>query len=227
MILVYAGLPGSGKSTMLARIGVEKLLKAQKIYKKTGLVRKVASNIRFSPHIEKKFLPFITYWQEAEEITKLEDCDILIDEIAIYFDAQNWSDTSMDVKRFLRLHRHYGVNIYGVAQDFDTVDVSFRRLVNELYQLQRVAGTSEPSKYNKQSKFPWVFSLLRTVERKDFMKPKEEYRYMGFDFTLFTRKDFMVFNTKEKFNLSNIVPFKHIIKHCAFPDCNHHQVVHR
>lgn len=227
MIIVYGGLPASGKSTMLARIGLEKLKQNEKIYKKTGLIRHVASNIRFSTAIEKKYGNFIKYWLEPEELITFEDCDILIDEIAIYFDAQNWADTTMDVKRFLRLHRHYGVNIYGVAQDFDTIDVSFRRLTNNLYMLYRVTGTAEPSKYRKPSKFPWVFSFIRTVERKDFMKPKEEYRFMGFDWTLFTRKDFQVFDTREKFALSNIVPLKHIIKHCSFPNCNHHMVVHR
>jgi len=225
MIIVYSGLPGSGKSTCLAEMGFHLLLRNRRMFKKTGHIRKVCSNIKFSPSIESRFSDFIYYWKEATEVPTFRDCDVLIDELAIYFDAQNWADTSMELKRYLRLHRHYNVNIYGVAQDFDTVDIAFRRLTATLYTVTRIIGTREPSVVY-QPKYPFLVSLVREVDRRDFEKKKEEYRYVSFSLpTLFTKEDFDVFDTHEVLSVSNVIPMKHIKKVC--PDCGKEVIVHR
>jgi hypothetical protein len=225
MITVYSGLPGSGKSTQLARVGLNLLKRNVKLYSKTGIKRKVCSNIKFSSLIEKEFKSFIHYWSDINEIVTFESADILIDEIAIYFDAQSWADTSMDVKRFLRLHRHYEVDIYGVAQDFDTVDISFRRLTRHLWHIHRIFGTAEPSKMRPASKRPFVISLFRLVDKKDYEKKKEEYTYISSEWNLFTKRDFDVFNTHEKFTVNTTLPLRHIVKACS--ECGKTLVLHR
>jgi len=224
-IYVYGGLPGSGKSTKLARKALESLQNNEKIFKKYGYRRKTAVNFPLSRKLKSKYKDYIIEWSDPNEIMEFVDTDIFIDEIAIYFDAQNWADISQDVKKWLRLHRHYGIKIYGVAQDFDTIDVSFRRLVNELYMLYRLAGTKEPSPHLPKSTLPWVWSLQKEVDPITYGEKKEEYKFIGTSWNLFRRKDFAIFDTRAKFVTNNVVPMKHIAKKCL--TCGYEHVTHR
>jgi len=130
-IEVYTGNPGHGKSTYLAYVAIQKLKEAEDIYHKYGKTRHIYSNIRFNKDIELAYSRYIIYFDDLENISDFRKSDIFIDEISLFFDSHNWEALPRRTKKFLRLHRHYGVNIYGATQDFKTVDPSFRRLVAE------------------------------------------------------------------------------------------------
>jgi hypothetical protein len=223
MIIVYCGLPAAGKSAKLAQKTIQLLKRNRKLFLKKKLAKKrlLYTNMKLSKSIELEFDGYIKYWEDPVEITLIRDADIVIDELSIYFDAQNWGDLPIIVKKFLRLHRHYGVDIFAVAQDFDTIDISFRRLVNSLFYVAKLMGTPSPSATRPTINRPWSLSIVRSVLRISFSKPKEEYQFTGFEFFYFNRKLMYVFDTREELKSDYVIPLKHIAKHCSVCGLNH------
>jgi len=207
MIEVYSGNPGSGKTSYLARKALERLRENRDIFIATGYKKTVRSNILFSEAINSEFGDFIQYFQDLEDIDSLRDVDLFIDEISLYFDSHNWEALPRRTKKFLRLHRHYGVNIYGAAQDFKSVDPSFRRLVDKgnLYLFDRITASGEPSPSKPDPLLPYLFTIRRQVKATSFDDEKIEYRYIGIGkWCFFTKKDFSIFNTHQEFDLGAV-----------------------
>src|SRR6185436_1401105 len=138
MIVGWTGLPGASKTTKLARTSVEILYRNKKHYERTGTLRTLVSNIKFSPDIESTFPHQIDYWTDVEHLVKLRDCDVVIDEAMVYFDNRSWEHLSLDVRRWLAQHRKFGIEIYFSCQEFGQVDISFRRLVSNLFYLSKL-----------------------------------------------------------------------------------------
>jgi hypothetical protein len=196
-IYVYTGLPGSGKTTKLAALALDKLRKNEKDFKKYKSVRHLYTNIRFSPDVEKKYKRFIRYFDDIYAMPSWRDADIFVDELAVYFDSQEWDRTPKSIKRFLRLHRHYRIDIYGIAQDFKTVDNSFRRLTKELFYMHRVMGTREPNPNKPPIKRPFLLGMQRSVDRKLWELEKEHYDFISTEWFLHGRSTFEVFDTAQ------------------------------
>lgn len=196
MITVYTGLPGSGKTTRLARTLYQTLMQNKRDFDKYQILRPIYTNIKLMPHVEDRFSDFINYFTDIYQLPNWRQCDIFIDELAVYFDAHDWERLPNNIKAYLRLHRHYNVNIYAVAQDFLTIDRSFRRLVKELYAMDRICGTREPSLI-RPVKRPFIFSLQRLVDPKHYELEKEHYQYLQTWYNLFTKKDFSIFDTTQ------------------------------
>lgn len=203
MIEVYTGNPGHGKSTYLARKAVQKLKQADATFKKTGKVRRIYSNLKFSKEIELKYDRYINYFVDLENISDFRKADIFIDEISLFFDSHNWESLPRTTKKFLRLHRHYGVNIYGATQDFKTVDPSFRRLVAEgnLYYFDRIWATREPDPDLPPLKVAFLLTVMRGVRFDCFNDEKIDYKYTTYSILLFKKRDFAVFDTHQEFSL--------------------------
>jgi len=215
MIQVYTGLPGSGKTTMLVRKTVQLMEKNLQHYKRTKELRKVYNNLPLTPLIEKRFGPINAKFTDIYQMPTWRNCDIAIDELAVYFDSQEWEKTSMEVKGFLRLHRHYKINIWGVAQDFLTVDKSFRRLCAHLYHIDRIVGFGEPKFANKGSKHPFVLSKLREVDPLTWEVEKEYYKFipLSSSYELFTKKDFQNYDTHAELPEQSLPPLKREQRH--------------
>jgi len=201
---------------MLASQALYLLRRNRALERSTGVVRPVRSNLPFSPLIVEEFGHLIAPFTDLYSMPKWRDSDVVIDELSVYFDSHEWERTTQEVKRFLRLHRHYRVNIWGVAQDFLTVDKSFRRLVKRLYHINRIIGTQEPSPYKKPQKYPFTWSYVRGVDEKTWDEEKENYRYiMGTSsMELFTKKDFQIFDTHADLADLPLPPLKREIRVC-------------
>lgn len=206
-IEVYSGNPGSGKTSFLARQALACLRANRETFLKTQYKRTVRSNIMFSDSINTEFGDFIQYFHDLEDIDQLRDCDLFIDEISLYFDSHNWEALPRRTKKFLRLHRHYGVNIFGASQDFKSVDPSFRRLVDKgnLYLFDRITASGEPNPAKPEALLPYLFTIKRQVKANCFDDEKIEYKFIGMGrWCLFTKKDFKIFNTHQEFDLGAI-----------------------
>ena len=135
-IHIVTGLPGSGKSFYTADFAYNLLLKNKKILLKTGRLRQVASNLKFSTEVEEEFLVefegvkynLIKYWSDALTLPELKDVDIIWEEMGVICDARNWENLPTELKRWFQQHRHKGCEIYGNVQEFADVDVHVRRL---------------------------------------------------------------------------------------------------
>jgi hypothetical protein len=204
-ITLYTGAPGHGKTTALARKTNDLLRISAKEYKKYATIRKLYSNIKFSPDFYQKYSQYIIYYNDINNIIYWKDCDIIIDEMSLYFDSQNWERFNPLVKRYLRLHRHYGVNIYAAVQDFMTIDVTVRRLTTRLYNMRKLFGTSEPNPHIKQ-RFPFILSVMGEVKPTHYEIERNFYEYDSNSYEFFTSKDFSIFDTREDLPASPTAP---------------------
>lgn len=128
--------------------------------------RSIVSNIRYSESLEnyaKSKGIEIRYWKDIEELEKLTECDLFIDEIGAYFDSRTFDLLPLSTRLWLAQAQKLGVDIWGGAQDWGQIDVSFRRLVKRLYELKKVLGTRRPSKTFPAGKHPWALIMAWKV----------------------------------------------------------------
>jgi len=243
MIVIFTGLPGSGKSYKLGQTVVDILYTNVKAYVKalkaweTDVLefpelpkpepRKVYTNLKMSIEIEDEFKEFIVYWRDLRELTPLRDCDVVIDEVGTYFDARLWETLSLEMRRWLSQHRKFGIQIYGTAQDFAQVDKAFRRLTSNLLYLTKLMGSRDISATKAPPKYIWGISLVRELDPTVYDELKSKFGATGIPrFMWISRKGTMVFDTRAEVKLSSSLPLKHIEKECELPDCDYHKLIH-
>lgn len=225
-IKVWAGLPGSGKSLKLASIFLELVERNIKIYKKYKLKRVVYLNLKLKESVEKKYSGWFQYWSEPSELVKVRDGDVIFDEIATYLDSTQWANVPLEFKRWLQLHRHYGIDIYGVTQDFLMIDISMRRLVSKLYTCRKLTGSRDISTTRPPPKRIWGVILVNEVSESSFKLDSSEYRYNNIfpDFFFITKKLTETYDTQQELTVSSYPALKHIQRVCD--TCGHIKVVH-
>lgn len=216
MITVYTGLPGSGKTVQLVQKCVDTLQRNATLYKKYNVIRKVYTNLPLSPFIVKKASFLLEQFKDIYSMPQWKDCDIFIDELAVYFDSHDWERLPQEIKAYLRLHRHYKVQITAVAQDFLTVDKSFRRLVNHLYHINRIMGFGEPTLDKPNPKRPWLFSWYAEVKQEHYEIEKEHYQYipMTRSYELYRKKNFCLYDTHADLPEQPLPPLRKIVRTC-------------
>jgi len=177
-IFVCAGLTGSGKTTWLSDRALWLLSDNRSTHLRKGLpLRRVASNVRFSPQIEQQFEGGILYWDNPEELITLRDVDVMWDELATALDSTQYKDTPLSLKRWLQQHRKMGVCIYGTVQDFPMLDIGMRRLVHRLRYAIKIIGSRDLSANMPPVRWPWGVIFLWEVRRQDFASGVEEYKW--------------------------------------------------
>lgn len=139
MITLYFGSPGSGKTTLANRLLL--LHRIHKDYKHyyANFDTKLAQNIDISG---------------LGKLTLPPDSLLIVDEAGITYNNRKYKSMSQELISWFKLHRHYKVDIVFVSQSWDDVDVTIRRLVDQLYYIRRI----------------WQFTLVRRI-----------YRFVGID----------------------------------------------
>lgn len=217
MKISFTGLPGSGKSMKLGQVAIECLVQNEKIAKKSGLKRTLWSNMKFTELVYEKFPePWqIQYWSERAQVVKLRDCDLIIDEEQVYFDAQEWSMMSAEEKRFFQQHRRFGVDIYGASQDFAQVDKSIRRVTSELYYFQKVCGSRDISSTRGNPRFIWGFSLAYQMDPQTYDETISKMMLqMPSGIQFITKKATQIFDTREEIQAGLYPPLRKITRVC-------------
>ena len=120
MITGYFGLPGSGKSSFLAKIA--------KYYQKRGV----------RVFVNREFPIDGCYLYDWSDIGKVDMSDsvLLIDEISLFADNRDFKKFSQELKQFFILHRHYNIDVIWCTQQYDGVDRKIRELTRELYYVR-------------------------------------------------------------------------------------------
>jgi len=209
---IIEGKPGQGKSLYTARLAKKLFFRNYNWYTKSGVVRQIASNIKFSESFEKMCgygteHSFLRYWSTSEEITKLFDCDILWDEIATELDSRNFANLSEDVKRFLSQYRKRGVDIYANTQDFSMIDMRARLMITRVATLNKIVGSRDPSPTKPPIKAIWGLVMIRDVEKILTDDPhKKRYRFPSFFFI--DKEDVEIYDTRQDIPLSPPLPYK-------------------
>jgi len=241
MIVIFTGLPGSGKSYKLGRTVVEILYRNAKAYRAAvrdweragdiGIARPepryLYTNLKLTESVEAEFPEFIRYWTDLRELTPLRDCDVVIDEVATYFDARLWETLSLEMRRWLAQHRKFGIEIYGTAQDFAQVDKAFRRLTSDLLYLTKLMGSRDISATKAPPKFIWGLCFVQTLDPTVYDELKSKFASGGLPrFMFITKAGTQLFDTRAEVKLSSALPLKHIEKVCEDPNCSFHKTVH-
>jgi len=240
MIVVFTGLPGSGKSLKLADTLVNILYRNRRIYEKNvkrfneGKIDEIPpkrllwTNLKFTKKVEEEFPDYIKYWTDLKQLTVLKDVDVAIDEIATYFDARLWETLSLEMRRWLSQHRKFGVDIYGTAQDFAQTDKSFRRLTSHLFLLRKLIGSGDISPTRPDPKYIWGFVVVRELDPTTYDEAKSKFGKQGIfpTFMMITRAATEIFDTRAEVRMSNALPRRHIEHVCELPNCEFHKIVH-
>jgi len=234
--VIYTGPEGSGKSYLLAwQAG--KLVERNASWVKKGYPpRPIVSNLEFQPWFEKfadeKMVP-IRYWKDIEELPYLAECDLIIDETGAYFDSRTYKDLPLDVRLWLAQADKLGVDIYGTAQDFAQVDVSFRRLIsganNALYLIDKLAGSTRPAKTKPTSGRVWGLCTMREIDPVGYDESTKKFANKGvFPSMFFLHREICdVFDTNKRIAKSKPPPYKHIERRCVIPGCKMERHVRR
>lgn len=228
MINIYVGLPGSGKTLKLAKISLKILKRNYRYWKKTGIIRKVYSNIRFREDIEKKYVQFIHYWTELDDLWLSRDVDVIWQEMAAYLDSNDYKIVPRELKRWLQLHRHFGIDIYGDTQDFPMIDISVRRITNNVYELHKIFGSRDKSATRPKIRYIWGLVLIFDVKSESFGEDKTDYKYSFPPGWMWIGNDLAsIFNSYEDLNYNSHPPLRHIVRKCLTPGCNKVHLEHK
>lgn len=125
MITCFFGLPGCGKSTMLAKIAAQEL---KRIAKGKSKYRRVFCNYYIKGCLKLRFSD-LGVFDVSESL-------ILLDEITLDADSRNFKSFAEASKMFFILHRKYGCDIVYVTQQYDAVDKKIRELTSDLYYMR-------------------------------------------------------------------------------------------
>lgn len=163
--------PGTGKTTLAAKLVKQAIEDNKPIY----------SNV-----------PIIGAFQiDMKDIGKylLEDCILIIDEAGSELSNRNWMRNLSEAQiRFIKKHRHYGVDIWLFSQAYGDVDNKFRELTTSLVML-------------KHSKIPFKIKGLAIKKTMDLING-QIVEYFEWDkeesFSFWTPKLWAYFNSYDK-----------------------------
>lgn len=196
--------------------------------KKSGIVRPIYSNLRLSDeyyqYVSNELGIPIHYWENIDDLIKIQNADVFIDEVGNYFDSRLWSELSLDARRWLSQGAKVGIELYGSAQDFAQVDKAFRRLVNVLQHITKVIGSRRPSPTKPPVGFIWGWCMVRELDPAGYDEDKKKFASGG---TLpgffFIRKEFCeIFDTTQLIKRSKPQLLKHVERFCETVGCRHY-----
>jgi hypothetical protein len=119
----------------------------------------------------------------------------ILDELGMWIDARQWDSLPTFVKFILRQHRKFGVDIIGFAQSVKDIDVTYRRLVQNLGVVSKWGVAKIP--------FGGVHGLFRLsyYDSDDIDKDKEARRSQGFLAGRFIYADPFVFTLFDSWHI--------------------------
>jgi len=221
---IYSGLEDGGKTLQLAMASVKCLYRNHEWQKITKNERPIVSNLPYTPkfyELASELSVPVRAWKDLDELPALTDCDLFIDEVGTYFDARTYANLPLDVRLWLAQASKLGVDIYGAAQDFAQVDISFRRLTSQLFFVRKLAGSSRPTKTRPGSSRIWGVCAIKEMDPVGYDENTKAFNSKGFPWFFTIRKAYCeVFDTTKRVPLSDPPPYKHVLRRCTDPGCN-------
>lgn len=135
MIDIYFGLPGSGKTTLACKLARKALRDGRHVYSDFS-VAAIKGCINFPQDL-------------LGQVTLPPGSLLILDEASIKFNNRNFKSMSMAAISWLKLARHYGVDVVVFSQSYEDMDITIRRLANTLWHVRRCG----------------IFTLVRRINR--------------------------------------------------------------
>lgn len=228
---IFSGLESSGKSYKLAETCADIVDRNSKWFDKSGISRPIWSNLLFSADFSAYALSrnvHIFYWNRLDELIKIQNADVIIDEVGNYFDSRLWSDIPLEVRVWLSQGAKCGIEIYGSAQDFAQVDLSFRRLTTHLYHITKLVGSRRPSATTPPVRTIWGICSMRELNPRQYKEDKKEFDKTQILPSIFflERKYCEIFDTTQRIVRPSAPPLKHVERFCENDACGFHKTIH-
>lgn len=235
--IIYSGLEGEGKSLRLAMQACYLVERNAKWREQSGIVRPIWSNLKFSQRFTDAAMEVgipIFYWENLDDLIKIANADVLMDECGNYFDSRMWADLSLDVRRWLTQGDKMGIELYGTAQDFAQVDKSFRRLVKHLFYIKKAMGSPRPSPTKPPVTKIWGFCWIFELDPRTYNEDDDKFAKLSiFDWRFFSiRREYCeIFDTTQKIQRSKPALLRHEERFCELHDqpghvCSFHKIMH-
>lgn len=126
MFRLIFGNPGCGKTTYACKLLRERQHKTKKYgYKRfySNFDNTLCQKINLKG-IGDWTLPFNSY--------------LVVDEAGIEYNNRNFKTLPQSAIEWFKLHRHYGVDVDFISQSWEDLDITIRRLVDEIWYLKKV-----------------------------------------------------------------------------------------
>jgi len=225
---IYIGIESSGKSLSLARDIKRIIIRNSKYNKITGRSRAIVSNLRFTKEVEqwaKHVGVEIKYWRDLEELTYLNDCDIIIDEIGNYFDSRRWAELSIDVRKWVSQSAKAGIEMYGTSQRFGQIELSFRGLVDNLQKVTKVIGSPRPTPTRPPVTMIFGICTVRRVNPLSFKDDSPMGEAEGFpSFFFIAEEDTKLYDTRQIIEVTDLPAYRHQVRKCS--TCDFVKIIH-
>lgn len=173
--------PGTGKTTLAAKIVKDCIEMGKPVY----------SNVPIRG----------AYKLDLKDLGKylIQDCVIIIDEAGSELSNRNWMRNLNEAQiKFLKKHRHYGVDIWLFSQAYNDVDNKFRELTTLLVML-------------KKSRIPFKIKGLAIRKNMDLING-QIVEYFEWDrdnsFSFYNPKTWAYFNSYDKTEKYEIKEFE-------------------
>jgi len=146
MVEGIVGLPGSGKTYLLAKIGIEDIKKGKEVYANFHL-----EGARYFSRLP-QVIDIIKYKLVNKQPVKMT---ILIDEINLSFPSRMWQKIPGWVLYFWSQTRKFGLDIYYTSQSLARVDKVIREISNFVWVVKPLpfgifmASKILPEEYDK------------------------------------------------------------------------------
>lgn len=157
------GPPGCGKSSVLTIIAQKEL---KRISKGKSKYDAVYTNFPCSGCLQLDFSLLGSYYYR--------NCLIILDELTLSADNRSWKSFPKQIKEFICLHRHFGIDIIYTVQDWSRAEKTIRENTVNLLYLDRF--------------FWWSIArpIYRTITINEYIGDLiQGYRFPTFGETLF------------------------------------------
>lgn len=122
-VSLYFGLPGCGKTTMLAKLAIKGV--------NCGRYLNVYSNVQLN-------IPGVTLIDNScIGQYELRDCLLLIDEATLFADSRDYKNFSKGRLSYFLEHRHRNADIILFTQQWDGVDRKIRTITDRVYYIKK------------------------------------------------------------------------------------------
>jgi len=227
---IYIGLEGAGKDLHFAKLIKQVVKRNVEWKKKYGFSRPIATSQPLSENfrswINEQGIEIINI-KSQRDIAKLIGCDLFIPELAVFFDARSWESMPFSLRIWLSQQSKRGVHFYGASQNWEQVDVSFRRLVpkNKLYEITKIIGSNRPGKNLPKIEKIWGFYLVWEIEFNEKMEKKRAYFPLP-DFHKIKKEYTSCFDTNSLTEIE-YPEFEHFERSCEDTNCSFKKIIHK